>query len=135
MNADADVASGAAPATADAFESAAPTVAARFEVVVESLLYSDPAFAYVDGASVVTALTRSNGDALIEAFAAEGLPSAGLVLDDATTARVATAPPQPPQPPSPPTAPPAPPAPPKRDAALIDPSVLYPLAGLSLIHI
>jgi len=125
----ADVIGGAAPATADAFESAAPAVAVRLTVLVESLSYADPSFLYRDGATAIEALTRSNGDALIESFAEEGLPSAGLTLDVATTAHVTIAPPQPPQPPSPPLAPPSPPAPPKRDAALIDPSVLYPLAG------
>jgi hypothetical protein len=127
---DPDVATGAAPATADAFESGSPTVAAKFTVLIESSLYGiDPDFTYVDGASVIESLTRSNGDALITAFAAEGLSSAGLVLEVATTTYVLKAPPQPPSPPSPPLAPPSPPAPPKRDAALIDPSVLYPLAG------
>jgi hypothetical protein len=105
-------------------------VAAKFTVLIESSLYgTDPDFTYVDGASVIESLTRSNGDALITAFAAEGLSSAGLVLEVATTTYVLKAPPQPPSPPSPPLAPPSPPAPPKRDAALIDPSVLYPLAG------
>ena len=101
----------------------------RLTVLVESLSYADPSFLYRDGATAINVLTRSNGDALIESFAEEGLPSAGLTLDVAATAHVTIAPPQPPQPPSPPQAPPSPPAPPKRDAALIDPSVLYPLAG------
>ena len=125
----ADVDDGSAPETADAFESDAPKVAVRLTVVVESLSYSDPEFLYRDGTTAINALTRSNGDALIESFAQEGLPSAGLTLDVAETAHVTIAPPAPPQPPSPPLAPPSPPAPPKRDAALIDPSVLYPLAG------
>ena len=84
-----------------------------------------------DAASATARLTTGSG--LRDALSTRGLDAADA---EATTLAPTTsvyAPPSPPMPPEPPPFPPQPPAPPKRDATLIDTSMLAPLAGTFLV--
>lgn len=122
-----NVTSGDVPATADAFESDPPTVGIVLRVLIAPTSFSDEPLVY-DAISVLSQLASQNGDALSEALSREGLDVVGFSVF-AEMVSTTVAPPAPPMPPEPPPQPPLPPAPPKRDASLIDPSVLYPLAG------
>jgi hypothetical protein len=123
-----DVVSGDIPAALDAFEVAAPVVAVRLRVLFESTSAAE-GLGY-DRESLPAALSGGNGAVLAEALVSAGVSNVGArVTVTATTLATTTAPPAPPSPPSPPQPPPSPPAPSKRDADLIDPSVLYPLTA------
>ena len=119
-----DVDAGVIPAgIIDVFQNVPMNVGARLALRV----IWDPS----DAASATARLTTGSG--LRDALSTRGLDAADA---EATTLAPTTsvyAPPSPPMPPEPPPFPPQPPAPPKRDATLIDTSMLAPLAGTFLV--
>ena len=111
------------PGIIDVFQNVPMNVGARLALRV----IWDPS----DAASATARLTTGSG--LRDALSTRGLDAADA---EATTLAPTTsvyAPPSPPMPPEPPPFPPQPPAPPKRDATLIDTSMLAPLAGTFLV--
>jgi hypothetical protein len=123
-----NVTAGVVPFIADAFETATPTVGVVLKVVLAPTTFQDDPLPF-DENGLASALTFENGEALKSALRKQGFAVGDGAFLRASVVETTAAPPAPPEPPEPPPKPPTPPAPSKRDASLIDPSVLYPLAG------